>query len=299
VTNLRIRAVEAGDLIPDDLPAPRPDVDGARWRRTRVAVADGQIVGIASVALSAATDSYFCEVEVVPGHRRRGIGTQLYAAVHRLTDPRFPVLARAMDSFPLRRRFAEALGCSVVTRCPAPWIDPPTPAAESWATGQQAPAGYRTTVIGDRPLAIVKDAWASSFAWVHRAFGAVHIDRIPQMWDQYSKGVDPAASAVAVDRNQTIVAFSLVSPDAWDGRTFIVAETAHPDQAHGTQVLGATVATSVTVLARRGTRRVQLEGHTTDRHTPDVMRSLPAVGSDPMDILRLEPPPAVSRGGCR
>lgn len=291
MTKIWIRAVEAGDRVPDDLPALRPDEDSPGWRRTRVAhavhQAGDQIVGTASVALSAATDTYFCEIDVVPRYRRQGIGTRLYAAIHQLTDPRFPVLARAMDSHPLRRQFAESLGYSVLTRCPAPWIDPPSPAAQQWAATQTLPDGYASDIIGDEPLALVKEAWLTYFAWAHEPFGTVHVDRIPQMWDQYSPGVDPAASAITYSPEGSIVAFSLVSPDAWDGRTFIVAETVDRGQSDGAQLLRATVATSLMVLAERGTHRVQLEGHTTDPHTPDLARSLPPAGSDPMDILKL------------
>lgn len=290
MTTIRIRDLAAGDRVPDDLPAPLPDEDGPHWRRTRVAVADEQIVGIARIALSATTDSYFCEIDVLPDHRRQGIGTQLYAAVHQLSDPRFPVLARAMDSFPLRRLFAESLGCSVAVHCPSPWIDPPSPQARSWVAEQQLPEGHRTTVVDDQPSDAVKDAWVASCSWAYQTFGTVHPDRLPQEWDRYSKGIDPTVSTVTLDRGDTIVAFSLVSPDAWDGRTFVVAETVRRDQPDGSRLLGATVAASISALAERGTRRVQLEGHSTDPHIPDVMRSLPPAGSDPMDILRLDPP---------
>jgi GNAT superfamily N-acetyltransferase len=50
-------------------------------------IADGQVVGAASVTLSQVIDSYFCHVNVTPDHRRRGIGMRLYAAVYDLIDP--------------------------------------------------------------------------------------------------------------------------------------------------------------------------------------------------------------------
>jgi hypothetical protein len=38
---------------------------------------------------------------------------RLYAAVYDLIDPSISVLARAMSGQPLRRRFAESIGCTV------------------------------------------------------------------------------------------------------------------------------------------------------------------------------------------
>lgn len=289
-SRIQIRASVTGDAAPPGLPDLHPDADTPRWRRSLLALVDNQIVGVASIAQSPATDSYFCEIDVVASHRRRGIGTRLFAAIHSLTDPGLPVLARAMPSHPLRRAFADSLGYSVLTRCPAPFIDPTTPAAQDWIDRQNLPAGNRTVPLHDQPIQKVGDAWSIYFDWAHRPFGTVHADRIPRMWQEYSNGVDPATSMITLDGADTIVAFSLVSLNAWDGRTFIVAETVHHDQADGSQLLKATVAASLSALAEREIHRVQLEGHTTDPHIPDLVASLPPGDSDPMEILRLDPP---------
>jgi hypothetical protein len=69
-----------------------------------------------------------------------------------------------------------------------------------------------------------------------------------------------------------------------------VSETVERDQADGSRLLLATAAASLDVLAHKGTRLVELEGHTTDAHSPALVSSLPTVGGDPMDILKLAPP---------
>lgn len=242
------------------------------------------------MALSAVTDAYFCEIDVLPSHRRRGIGTRLYAAIHELTDRRFPVLARAMDSRPLRRAFCEALGCEVLVHCPAPWVDPPSAAARDWVAGQPVPDGFDTRTIADEPDARLLDAWATYFSWAHQRFGTVHPERIPETWSEYGSRLDRRASMITVDDTNRIVAFSFVTVDSWDGRTFVVCETVRHDQPDGVRLLGATVAASIADLADRTIGRVQLEGHTTDPHLPALVAGLPPAGSDPLDILRLAPP---------
>lgn len=289
---VHIRPVQPGDHIPDDLPTPGPDEDGPHWRRSLLAQIGNHVVGTASLLLSTVTDSYFCEIDITASDRRHGIGRQLYKGLHELRDQPFPVLIRAMRSRPLRRVLADEIGCAVRTQCPAPWIDPPTDEVRDWIARQPVPDGYATVTMSEQPTDKVLQAWTTCYVGVHAPFGTVHRDRVPLAWEGYSSTLDPVASILTLDRAGTIVAFSLVSPEVWDGRTMIVAETVQLDQPDGTDLLKTTVATSLAVLAQRGTHRVQLEGHTTDPHIPALIDSLPSQGSDPMDILELDPPAA-------
>lgn len=286
---VQIRAPREDDTVADGVPPLRPDE--RTWLRTRVAIAGGRCVGAASLALSPATDSYFCEVNVAPDYRRQRIGTRLYAAVYELLDQPFPVLARAMKSQPLRRRFAESIGCSVLLHCPEPWIDPTSPAGQQWIGQQSLPPSCTTAAMSELSCERVGHAWASYFDWAHQPFGVVHTDRLPQLWAELHDGLDPDGSMLSVDSaTDDIVALSLVTPDAWDGRTMIISETVRKDQPDGDRLLRSTVAASLHVLAQREIRRVELEGHTTDVHSPALVQSLPPGGGDPMDILKLTPP---------
>jgi hypothetical protein len=252
-------------------------------------------VGIASgprsLTLSPETDSYFCQVTVAPDHRRRRISTRLYAAVYETNDQRFPVLTRAMESQPLRRQFANALGCTVLVHCPAPWVDPTSPAFRRWADKQPVPPAFALVVMRELPTERVEQAWATYFEWAHRPFGVVHTDRLSARWTQLSSTIDQDASILAVDSTTAdIVAISLATPDAWDGRTMIISETVHETHRDGSRLVRSAVAASLEVLGQRDIRRVELEGHTTDAHSPDLVESLPPGGGDPMDILKLAPP---------
>ena len=89
------------------------------------------------------------------------------------------------------------------------------------------------------------------------------------------------------EADDAIAALSLVSPEAWDGRTFIVSETVRRDQPGGDDLLCAAVAASLRVLGSRGITRVELEGHASDPHSPALVASLPEHDADPMEVLRL------------
>ncbi|SDD20661.1 Acetyltransferase (GNAT) family protein [Auraticoccus monumenti] len=268
------------------MPPLRPSSDDP-WRRSLVAERDGVAVGTATIALAAVTDTYFCEVHVTEPLRRQGIGTELYRAACTAAARPLPVIGRAMGSQPLRRQFAESIGCEVAVHCPEPWADPTTEPWRRWIDEHPVPAGYRVAPVREHDPAAVEAAWSSYFTWSHTPFGDVRTERLPQAWLRYSAGLDRDLSMVASDAHGQPVALSLVSPDVWDGRTLVVSETVQRDQPAGTTLLQAVVAASLRVLGQRGTRLVELEGHSTDTHSPELVASLPPHEADPMDLLRL------------
>jgi GNAT superfamily N-acetyltransferase len=286
---VQVRAVQAGEEIAEGLPSPPPDSEDPRWRRTVLAVVEGQTVGSATLALNPATDTYMCEVSVSPAFRRRGIGTRLFTAAQQVADHRLPIVGRVMSSQPLRRPFAEHLGGSVLLHCPMPSIDPTSAAGQQWTATQQLPDGYQTTRMTDVPAEKVQAAWSSYYSWAHQPLGRTRADALPTVWEDYRSGIDDTLSYLCTDADGQIVAFSFVSPDIWDGRTFIVAETADRDQPLGASLLQATLAASLRALADRGIQRVEIEGHSTDPHIPQLFETLPAGPSDPLDIYLLTP----------
>ena len=255
-----------------------------------VAVDGDRLVGVGWISLDLVTDAYFVEVHVAEDHRRRGVGTALFEAVCALADQPFPVCGRVTSSQPWRREFAESLGCAVRVRYPGPWIDPTSEPGRVWAKQQPLPSGYRTRSMAEMEVERVIVAWATYYGWAHRRFGVVRAERIRDRWDSYAVGLDPQLSMITTDQTGSVVAFSLVSPDGWQGRTFIVSETVDPEQSDGDTLLIATVAASVRALGRRGIRLVELEGHSTDPHSPALLRSLPPDGGDPMEIIELTRP---------
>ncbi|GAA3633169.1 GNAT family N-acetyltransferase [Microlunatus ginsengisoli] len=282
-----LRPLTADDILPAELPGPPIDQGSPRDPRPVVAVDHDQLVGVGWTSLDPVLELYFAEINVVVDHRRRGVGTALFRAVCAGADPSFPVCARVMSSQPWRRGFADSLGCVTRVRCPEVWIDPVSEPGRAWADRQVLPPGFRTLPLAEVDRELVIGAWASYYDWAHRPLGAVRTERLREHWDRYADGLDPQLSMITTDEPGTVVAFSLVTPDGWQGRTFVVAETADPAQPDGDALLTATVAASIRALARRGTRLVELEGHATDPHSPALARSLPPGGSDPMEIVEL------------
>ncbi|HEX3327684.1 MAG TPA: GNAT family N-acetyltransferase [Actinomycetota bacterium] len=287
--DVNVRPAQSDDVMADDLPPPRPDCDEPVWRRTVVAERGGRVVGSGFAVLTRVNDAYWCDVEVSPAHRRHGIGTALFHAVCALTEPSFPLLTRAMRSQPLRTLFAEAIGCELVVHCPEPWADPTAPAWRRWVDDHPVPAGYSAVPMRDLPPAAVEAAWRTLYIWAHAPFAPVQTDGLDAWWNEYRAGLDEDASMLITESESgdAIVALSLVSPEVWDGRTFIVSETVRPDQPGGNDLLCGAVAASLRVLGSRGIARVELEGHTSDPHSPALLASLPEHDADPMDILRL------------
>lgn len=276
----------------EGLPPLRPDRDGPRWRRTVVAERGGEIVGLASMQLRPVTESYMCEVEVKPGHRRAGVGTSLYRATCQLLEHSYRVQARAMASQPLRRLFAEALGCEVIRHHPEPWADPTAPAWKQWIDGRRLPEGHTAVTLGEINPAAAQRAWVQYYEWSHEVIGPVRSQYLAEGWEGYRPGLDESGSTLIVSNEDPdrVLAFCLVSAEEWEGRRMAVSETAAAVQDNGVALLEAAVATSLRRLEARNVRRVELEGHSTDPHFPRLVAGLPEHDADPMDMLALRRP---------
>ncbi|MDP9225273.1 MAG: GNAT family N-acetyltransferase [Actinomycetota bacterium] len=287
--DVNVRPPQSNDVMAQGLSPPLPDCDEPVWRRTVVAERGGRVIGSAFAVLTRVHDAYFCDVEVSQAHRRQGIGTALYHAVSALTEPSFPLLTRAMRSQPLRRLFAEAIGCELVMHCPEPLAAPTAPVWRRWVADHPVPAGYSAAPMSGLPTAAVEAAWRTLYVWANARCCPVRTEGLAALWNDYRAGLDADASMLITESKggDAIVALSLVSPEVWDGRTFIVSETVRPDQPGGDDLLRAAVAASLRVLGNRGVTRVELEGHTSDPHSPALLASLPEHDADPMEILRL------------
>jgi hypothetical protein len=87
---------------------------GERCQETRLLVTtsigtqDGRL-GMVGATSAARWPS--CLVSIRPTGHPASEGSRYYAAVYELTNPSIPVVTRAMSSQPVRRRFAEFIGC--------------------------------------------------------------------------------------------------------------------------------------------------------------------------------------------
>jgi hypothetical protein len=81
-----------------------------------------------------------------------------------------------MRSRPLRRLFAEVIGCELVMHCPEPWADPTAPVWRRWVADHPVPVGYSAVPMRDLPPAAVEAAWRTYYIWVHAPFAPVRTD---------------------------------------------------------------------------------------------------------------------------
>lgn len=288
-SDLVLRRQRAGDVAPTELPSLAPDSDEHSWSRTVVAELDGEIIGVATTRLSPVTLSYFCEVHVASAHRRAGVGTELYRFACSLLEHQHPVLTRAMASQPVRRQFAEAIGCTVLVHHPEPWADPQADAWTEWIRRHPVPQGYTAITLAEADPAVAERAWAQSYEWLHALFGPVKADRLPESWQRYRAGQDEDASRLLVraEDHHDPVALSLVTSGTWQGRRMLVSQTVREDQPDGATLVAAAVASTLHHLGGTGVRLVELEGPDADPHLASLHADLPPHQADPMDLLRL------------
>jgi hypothetical protein len=264
-------------------------VDGARWRRTLVAEVDGAVVGAGSLRRSPMHRDV-CVLEIDTAEAAGGLrqlGPPLYEGLLRLRPEPWSVHWRAMASRPERLEFAQAAGFEVLIHCPSPRVDPTSEEVRRWiAEYENAPDAVVHSAESCSTDELL-DAWAGSYSWVHASWSPVTSFEAVRETLAASQlpGVDRSLSAVAV-RSDRIVALALVSPDVWDGRTFVIAETVHRDQPDGRALVGAVMAASLRRLGESGRTAVEFEGHTIDPHYAPLAATLPTTGADPLTILR-------------
>jgi hypothetical protein len=72
-----------------------------------------------------------------------------------------------------------------------------------------------------------------------------------------------------------------------DGSVTIVSETIRRDTPSGTAKVAAGVARCLQHLAAASVRRVELDGHLSDTHLGEVVKTLPAVPANPLLLVEL------------
>ena len=195
-------------------------------------------------------------------------------------------MTRAMASRPERLAFATALGFQVLMTCPSPQVEPAAAAVRDWCDLQHCLDGIRVVPVGAVSVASLVDAWTTYYEWVHQPWAAPITSRAAvsaSFEEQMLPTIGTTPSMVAL-HDQRIVALGFVSGQAWDGRTFIIAETVLADEPRGDQLVASLTAAILGELARQHHALVEFEGHDSDPHI-DIIKSIPALRHDPLTIL--------------
>jgi GNAT superfamily N-acetyltransferase len=173
----RVCRVQLRDFADDDVESGLhgPARDGADWRRTVLPEDKDVVVGRGTLVRSPVhRDTCYVDIWVGRRARRRGVGRAIFGALLDRAPEGYVLLGRAMPSQPGRLPFAEALGFSVLMRCPSPQVDPTSGAAARWIGRQRAPAGVSVMSAGERPFDEVLAAWTSLFVWIHERWSPTY-----------------------------------------------------------------------------------------------------------------------------
>jgi Acetyltransferase (GNAT) domain len=248
----------------------------------------GEVLGMGTVLLSNVhRDSYYCEIQVEPEVRRQGVGRAIFEALLDCTPAPYPILSRSMASEPGRLAFAQALGFTVLMRCPSPQLHPGALATGHWIEQHPVPRGVTVVPAQTRSFEEFLDAWVDLYVWIHEDWSpTVARDTVYELFAASEMAdVDFELSRVAVLDNK-IVALAAVLPDPWDNRAFLVTETVQRRVLNGTAILAATIAEALRACAQRGVQLAEFDGHVVDPHYFPLSQTLPITGCDPLLVMR-------------
>ncbi|HEY0642214.1 MAG TPA: hypothetical protein VGD39_02255 [Nocardioides sp.] len=230
----------------------------------------------------------FCDVQVDHGRRREGIGFALWAALDRAVPPSETLVCRVLHADADAVAFVGSIGHDLVEHCPAPQADPTSQAWAAWCAAQAVPDGSVAVGSDEVPEADLEEAWVDYYVWAHETVGPLRPRAVVAAASAgLGADLDHGVSTLVL-RGGRVVAIALVfSEPPWDGIVRVLAETPRVDEPDGVHLVAAALARTLTLLADRGVRRVELEGRTFDPHLPAVVATFPPHDSNPMSVVRL------------
>jgi hypothetical protein len=261
-----------------------PARDGARWRRTLVAVRGERVVGaVTAVRNRVHPHRYPLAVIVAREHRREGIATALVGAVRELRPEPMPLEVKLRPADPAAAALLARFGARAYQTCPGPCLDPTAAAVRDWCAAQPAPPGVEFGTLDTLPAPRRVDCWVQMYEWVHASWSPADLAVLRETAPTVLSDVDQAHSVVGWrDGVPAIVLWVFAD---LGGVTLLAGETAHRDEPDGIALTAATVARCLTGLAAAGIARVEFDGHDSDPHLAPVVASFPAHTSDPLHLV--------------
>lgn len=283
------------DGLLDDVPDPLwvmqmhamhgPNRESPRWRRTRVAVLDEEIVGAVSIGVNQVHGGRLNgALEVSPSHRRQGIGRVLLAAGRDLRESDLPIMSKVRPDNAAAADFLDSVGGSLVQQCRGERVDPADPRVRDWCTAPIPVADIRVTSLEGVAPSMAASAYAEMYRWVHESWSPVTSEgALRDMSEVMAGELVPELSAGAW-RGQDLLALVCAFAEP-DGANLLVAETARRSQRDGAAVLALAIAHAMTEAGRAKVRYVEFDGHVDDPHLSEVLESLPQCGSNPLLLV--------------
>lgn len=282
-----------------NLHGPRGDVP---WRRTLVIEADGEIMAVGSVRLGQRHPArYWLALNVAPQWRRQGLGSQLLAELHDLTqhDPRpFRVQARPSDRQTMR--FLQQRGFRGYMQTWEGVIDPRDAIVTERLAGMAAYAGH--VQVAHPRGEVLRRALPQIALFYEDWYHAIHAWDPPARWSSEQAlahfcGPDLIAGSVTcLYRGDELIGVgSLIVPPFGDQSNEVylvqcgVRSVEHPD---AQRLVARLVTDSVAFAAKQG-KRIRFEVDTTHPDLWHVLEDLPLRASD-RDFMLLADDPS----GC-
>lgn len=261
-----------------------PDGEGPSWRRCRVATdrADTVIGAATVIANPLHAGRMPCAIEVAPQWRRQGIGSILLAQMRAIRpDASRPLSTKLRPDAPAAA-FITRAGGRTYQHCPGIMVEASDPRVRRWAAAQPTTTCTDLSAVDTHVLVA---AFADLYAWSHRNWSPVtDTEELMQVSGQEIAEVDRALSTGAWV-NGHLAAAALAFPS--DDRIEVVAETIHPAQPRGEDLVAGALATLLETLAQRGGGHVYIDGHITDPHLQPVLDRIPREDAKPVDLVEI------------
>ena len=231
---------------------------------------------------------HFCDVQVEQDRRRQGIGSALWTALERAVPTSEALICRVLHADDDAVGFANSIGHDLVELCPAPQADPTAAEWSAWCEAQHVPDGSVAVGPDGVPEADLEEAWVDYYVWAHEMIGPLRAREVVAAASAGLGGALDHGVSTLVLRGGRVVALALVWREPpWDGIVRVLAETPRVDEPDGEHLVAAALARTLSLLAERGVRKVELEGRAFDPHLPAVAATFPPHDSNPMSVLRL------------
>lgn len=214
-------------------------------------------------------DRYWASVVVDPKRRRQGIGRRLVAELARLRAEPLPLMTRGFVGTP-ELAFADALGARTIQVVPPMDVDVARRNRLRETTSQTA-AG---SAVG---LDALGAAWASMYEWSHADWSPTAPGFAAALLEGFAADVDLEATSVALDGAGSVLAVCVAFVDG--GVPVLCGETVAREVPGGERLVESCLRRTLDVLAERGVRAVEMDGHVTDPHWLPAWIRLEPTGS--------------------
>jgi len=262
--------------------------DGDRWRRTLVAERAGQVVGAVTVASNRVHPGrYNLAVEVAAGSRRRGMARALVERARLQAPLPLPLAGKVRPADPAGQALLRAVGGRAYQRCPGLCPDPTATEVRAWAADLSRSGDLAVHPLSELPAGERAELWVRQYLWVHQDWSPAAEGPLRELTRDLVTEADQESSTITV-RDAQVVAVCWVF-GAPDHTAEIVCETAERATPGGVAAVAAGLARSLSLLAGRGVRSAEIDGHVSDPHLAAVLDTFPPVPRAPLDLVEIDP----------